>query len=250
MPLLEAVDIAKSFRGVDALDGVSIALEEGEAIGLVGPNGAGKSTLIDIVSGFTEPSRGEVRLRGEAITRDPPYRRVRRGLGRTFQIVEVFTGMTALESVMVAAHVLHRGRRGARSAATESLEFVGLGAERDRPVDELSLAQQRLLELARVLALRPSVMLLDEPMSGLTLNERRLATASVRDLHARGVGFVLVEHDMGVIGDLCDRVYVLDHGQLIATGTPDEIARDEAVIAAYLGVGTVPDEPVREVREP
>jgi branched-chain amino acid transport system ATP-binding protein len=235
MPVLETAAIDKRYAGVDALTDVSLGIDEGEALGLIGPNGAGKSTLIDILSGFADPTAGEVRLRGQEITARPAHLRVRDGLGRTFQIVQVFAGMTALESIMVAAYVRHKATRAARSAALDALRFVGLGDEHGLPVEQLSLAQQRLLELARVLTLEPSVVLLDEPMSGLTLEERRRAVDTVRDLGGQGVSVLIVEHDMAVIAELCDRVCVLDHGRVIATGTPEEVARDETVLTAYLG---------------
>lgn len=233
--LLEAQDVSKSYRGVHALQDVSLALDEGECLGLVGPNGAGKSTLLHVVSGFVPPTSGEVIFRGQRVTRRRPHVRVRLGMGRTFQIVEPIVGMTCLESVMVAGHVRHRTRRSATRAAAEVLDFVGLGREAGRPVELMSLAQQRLLEFARVLALEPAAMLLDEPMSGLTLSERGRVAETVRELHGRGVGIVLVEHDMPVIVDLCDRVVVLDQGRCIADGTPAEVGRMERVRTAYLG---------------
>ena len=233
--LLDATGISKNYRGVRALDEVDLALDEGECLGLVGPNGAGKSTLLHILSGFVSPSSGEVRFRGQRVTRSKPHVRVRLGMGRTFQIVEPIVGMTCVESVMVSGHVRHRRRRTAAKAATEVLEFVGLGEEIHTPVASMSLAQHRLLEFARVLALEPSAMLLDEPMSGLTLAERRRVAATVLELHGRGVGIVLVEHDMPVIVDLCDRVVVLDQGRRIADGTPAEVGRMEHVRTAYLG---------------
>lgn len=235
--LLEANNVSKSYGGVRALDDVSIALAKGECLGLVGPNGAGKSTLLHVLSGFTPATSGTVRFRGEDVSRKRPHARVRLGLGRTFQIVEPILGMTCLEAIMVASHSRHRSAKAASSAARECLDFVGLGDQAEAGVDSMSLAQQRLLELARVLALDPGALLLDEPMSGLTLAERHLVGNTVRELHAQGVGIVLVEHDMPIISDLCDRVVVLDQGRHLASGTPAEIARHPKVKAAYLGTG-------------
>jgi branched-chain amino acid transport system ATP-binding protein len=235
--LLEARDITKHYRGVRALDGVSIELAEGECLGLVGPNGAGKSTLLHVLSGFTPATSGTVHLRGEDVSRKKPYARVHLGLGRTFQIVEPIMGMTCLESIMVASHGRHRATKAAAAAARDCLAFVGLRDQSEASVVSMSLAQQRLLEFARVLALDPAAMLLDEPMSGLTLGERRRVAQTVRELHGRGVGIILVEHDMPIISDLCDRVVVLDQGRHLASGTPGEIARHEQVQAAYLGSG-------------
>jgi ABC-type branched-subunit amino acid transport system ATPase component len=235
--LLEARNISKHYRGVRALDDVSVQLAEGECLGLVGPNGAGKSTLLHVLSGFTPPTSGEVLLRGADVTGKKPYARVHLGLGRTFQIVEPIMGMTCLESIMVASHARHRASRTAAAAARDCLEFVGLDDQAYSRVEAMSLAQQRLLEFARVLALEPVAMLLDEPMSGLTLVERRRVAQTVRELHGRGVGIILVEHDMPMISDLCDRVVVLDQGRHLASGTPDEVARHEQVRAAYLGTG-------------
>ena len=233
--LLEAEGICKNYRGVHALEDVDFTLSEGECLGLVGPNGAGKSTLLHILSGFVPPSSGEVVFRGQRVTRHKPHVRVRLGMGRTFQVVEPIVGMTCLESVMVAGHVRHPRRAAATKAAAEVLEFVGLGPETHTPVESMSLAQHRLLEFARVLALEPAAMLLDEPMSGLTLAERRRVAETVRELRGRGVGVVLVEHDMPIIVDLCDRVVVLDQGRRIADGTLAEVGRMANVRTAYLG---------------
>jgi branched-chain amino acid transport system ATP-binding protein len=235
--LLEARNVTKHYQGVHALEDVSIQLTEGECLGLVGPNGAGKSTLLHVLSGFTPPTHGHVLLRGEDVTRKKPHSRVHLGLGRTFQIVEPIMGMTCLESVMVASHARQRTTRAAAKAAERCLSFVGLDDFSNAKVDSMSLARQRLLEFARVLALEPAAILLDEPMSGLTLVERRRVAESVKDLHDRGVGIILVEHDMPIIADLCDRVVVLDQGRHLASGTPDEVARHELVKEAYLGTG-------------
>ncbi|WP_340539084.1 ABC transporter ATP-binding protein [Nocardioides sp. GXZ039] len=240
--LLTAHEVSKHYRGVTALDTVSMELDDGECLGLVGPNGAGKSTLLHLLSGFVPPSAGTVHLLGEDVTTRSAAARVRRGLGRTFQIVEPIIGMTCLESVMVTSHVRHRRPSRAADAARRCLEFVGLEPMADDRVESLSLARQRLLEFARVLALEPRVMLLDEPMSGLTMSERRRVAETVRALHEDGTSVVLVEHDMPMIADLCTRVVVLDQGSVIASGSPAEIARDEGVRSAYLGssVGTDP----------
>ena len=249
--MLDVADVALSFRGVRALAGVSLALRDGEVLGIIGPNGSGKSTLFNVITGIYAPDAGTVRFRGHAITGLDPRAIVARGLARSYQNKRLFASLTVLENVLVPAlrrepgglfgdmlglPAAREGWRAGRRRALEYLDFVGLGQIADAPASSLAYGQQNRLELARALALEPALLLLDEPAAGLTEAERMEMRGLIERIHARGVTIALVEHDMRVVMGLCSRIVVLDHGEVIATGAPAEIARDKAVIAAYLGV--------------
>jgi branched-chain amino acid transport system ATP-binding protein len=248
--MLDVDAVQLSFRGVRALGGISLELREGEVLGIIGPNGSGKSTLFNVITGIYQPDAGAVRFRGASITGLDPRAVVKRGIARTYQNKRLFPSLTVLENVMVPA--LRResggllgdmlglpsardGWRAARAHATECLEFVGLGTMAEVGAGSLAYGQQNRLELARALALEPALLLLDEPAAGLTPDERMDMRSLIERIHARGVSVALVEHDMRVVMGLCSRIVVLDHGEVIAAGLPADIARDPAVIAAYLG---------------
>ena len=248
--MLDVDAVQLSFRGVRALGGISLELREGEVLGIIGPNGSGKSTLFNVITGIYQPDAGAVRFRGASITGLDPRAVVKRGIARTYQNKRLFPSLTVLENVMVPA--LRResggllgdmlglpsardGWRAARAHATECLEFVGLGTMAEVGAGSLAYGQQNRLELARALALEPALLLLDEPAAGLTPDERMDMRSLIARIHARGVSVALVEHDMRVVMGLCSRIVVLDHGEVIAAGLPADIARDPAVIAAYLG---------------
>lgn len=248
--MLDVDAVQLSFRGVRALGGISLELREGEVLGIIGPNGSGKSTLFNVITGIYQPDAGAVRFRGASITGLDPRAVVKRGIARTYQNKRLFPSLTVLENVMVPA--LRResggllgdmlglpsardGWRAARAHATECLEFVGLGTMAEVGAGSLAYGQQNRLELARALALEPALLLLDEPAAGLTPDERMDMRSLIERIHARGVSVALVEHDMRVVMGLCSRIVVLDHGDVIAAGAPADIARDPAVIAAYLG---------------
>jgi branched-chain amino acid transport system ATP-binding protein len=233
--LLELDRVGKRFGGLEANRDVSFAVAEGEVVGLIGPNGAGKTTLFNCVSGFFPPTGGRIRFAGRDITGWPPDRVCHAGLARTFQVVRTFPDMTVLDNVIVGAFARTNRTAAARAAATELLAFTGLAARASAPGGSLTIAEKKRLELTRALATRPRLLMLDEVMAGLNPSERAEAVALIRAIRARGVTILLVEHVMEVVMPISDRVVVLDSGAKIAEGPPAAIARDPAVIAAYLG---------------
>ncbi|ROO84899.1 amino acid/amide ABC transporter ATP-binding protein 1 (HAAT family) [Actinocorallia herbida] len=234
MASLEVSGVTVAFGGHRALDGVAMTAEEGHVTGLIGPNGAGKSTLFDVVSGLRRPSAGRVSLGGRDVTGLGPSRRARRGLARTFQRLELFGRLSVRDNLRVAAE-LGPERRKADAAVTGLIERLGLGAVADDHVDTLPTGLARLVEVGRALAVRPTLLLLDEPAAGQDADETERFAALLRSVASDGTAVVLVEHDMGLVMSVCDRVHVLDLGKIIAAGTPEEIRRDELVLAAYLG---------------
>jgi branched-chain amino acid transport system ATP-binding protein len=249
--VLEIEDVTLNFNGVRSLDGVSLAIREGETFGIIGPNGAGKSSLFNCVSGVYRPQQGSIRHRGREILGLRPDRINALGVARTFQNVESFPTMTVLDSVLLGCisrqrvGVLRgmlwygwaaREGRESRAKAEQVLEMFGLGVLRDTRVGELPGGTQRQVELCRALAAEPDLLLLDEPVAGMTHDEVESMVAAILDAHERlGLTVVLIEHNMGVVMDICDRVAVLDFGQLVAVDSPAEIGRNPDVIAAYLG---------------
>jgi len=233
--LLEVEGLSRSFGGVAANEDVSFSVPEGTILGLLGPNGAGKTTLFNCVTGFLKPHAGRVRFAGADVTGRSPNDLARRGLVRTFQIMRVFPTLTALENVQVGAMLRH-GRVGeARRRALGVLDELGLGARAHLPARDLTTAQRKRVEIARALATEPRAILLDEAMSGLNPKEVSDAVALVRRLRERGMTIVLVEHVLEVVMPLADAVVVLQQGRKIAEGPPSQVARDPAVVAAYLG---------------
>lgn len=234
MALLEVDNISKRFGGLLALNDVSFGVEKGEILGIIGPNGAGKTTLFGVVSGFIAPSSGDVRFDGQPITGISPDRLTRRGLVRSFQIVQTFADMTTLEVVTTAA-LTRRPLRQAIDYAAEVLTRVGLGAKLDETPATLSLQDKKLLEVAKCVATDPQCILLDEVMAGLTMAETEAPMAIIRELNRSGVTIVMVEHVMPVIMRMATRMVVINFGEKIAEGTPDEIIKDRKVIDAYFG---------------
>jgi branched-chain amino acid transport system ATP-binding protein len=239
--LLEVDAATVRFGGNVALDDVSLAAEPGVVTGLIGPNGAGKTTLFNVITGLLPPNRGRVRLDGRDVTRVSPTRRARRGLARTFQRLELFSLLSVRENIRVAADV-RKGWSHDKDDPAEVVEAiierVGLTRVADARVDSLPTGQCRLVELGRCLATKPKVLLLDEPASGQDETETIEFARLLRQLAADGVAVVLVEHDVALVMDVCTQVHVLDFGRIIASGTPNEIQTDEAVLAAYLGTSS------------
>ncbi len=242
--------LARAFGGVRAVDGASFSVADGEIHGLIGPNGAGKTTLLNLVSGLLAPSSGEIRLGDHRIDRLPPHRIAALGVSRTYQNIRLFPALTALENVIVGQHLVRPPRLAARllllrSAREEAqraseraralLERVGLADRASDTAGHLAYGEQRRVEIARALASDPQVLLLDEPTAGMTGGEISSVAAVVRDVARRGHSVLLVEHNVKLVMETCARVTVLDFGRVIADGTPAEVARDPAVIAAYLG---------------
>jgi branched-chain amino acid transport system ATP-binding protein len=233
--LLEARNVSKAFGDFRAVAGADLTVDEGEIVGLIGPNGAGKSTFFNCLAGETPLTTGRIVFDGVDLTRASPEAHARAGIGRTFQVPTTFDDMSVLANVMVGAFLRHPHRNDAREHARRIVELTGLRA--DQPARSLGTPGRKRLEIARVLASGPRLLLLDESLAGLTPSELHEAIALVRRIHQMGVTIVIVEHIMEVIMTLTRRVLVFNQGRVIASGTPEQVVRDEAVIEAYLGRG-------------
>ena len=248
--LLSACGLTKRFGGLVANNDVSLDVADGSLTAVIGPNGAGKTTLFNMLSGTLPPTEGQVRFAGQDITGLPPAAVARRGLVRTFQLVQLFRNMTVLENVQVGMHLVTRGTLGAallrprwaraqerrvEEEARGLLAFVGLARDADRPADRLSYGQQRLLEMARALAAKPRLLLLDEPAAGLDTSESAALADIIGQVNARGTTVLLIEHDMSLVMRVAGHVAVLDFGRKIAEGTPAQVQAHPDVLAAYLG---------------
>jgi branched-chain amino acid transport system ATP-binding protein len=235
--LLEVADLSKRFGGVQAVQGLSFAIAEGEILGIIGPNGAGKSTVFNLINGIFPPDRGRIVFRGTDITGEPSYRVARRGIARAHQIVQPLAGLTVLENCTVGACF---GRENlaltpARAVAREVTGEVGLADQVDVVAGQLTTASKKRLELARALSARPYLLLLDEVLAGLNPTETERMIEIVRAIRDRGVAILMIEHVMRAIMSLSDRIVVLSLGSKLAEGTPNEVANDPSVITAYLG---------------
>lgn len=237
--LLEVRHATRKFAGLVALKDVSFTLAPGEILGLIGPNGAGKTTLINLISGTLSPSAGEILFRNETINRLPAFRRARLGIGRTFQIMQPFPGLSVLDNVAVGAMFGRDGGHAklatAREYARDCLEFVGLDSVIDKRADELGGPGRKRLELAKALAMQPQVLLCDEVMAGLNHVEIDEVIYIIRRVRERGISILVIEHVIKAIKSLSDRLLVLHHGEMIAEGEPDAVLENPIVIEAYLG---------------
>ncbi len=249
--LLDIEGVSKQFGGVQAVADVSLCIEGGEIVSVIGPNGAGKTTVLNMISGFYHPDRGRIALEGVDITRLPPSQVAQRGVGRTFQNIALFKGMTVLDNLMLGRHV--RMKTGVlasfvywgiarkeevahRRRVEDIIDFLEIEDLRRQPTGSLAYGLQKRVELGRALALDPKVLLLDEPMGGMNQEEKEDMARFILDVSEEWrTTIILIEHDMGVVMDISDRIAVLDMGQKIAEGTPDEIRADPRVIKAYLG---------------
>ena len=252
MSLLDVEALSVTFGGLAAVDGVSFSVREGEILGLIGPNGAGKTTCFGLITGFVRPTEGHVRFRGERITGLAPYLIARRGLGRTFQKTSLFPRLSVRDNAMIGQQVgleprvwpalgrtpaQRRQMEAVRARAEEVLAFLGMSGLADAEARALSFGEQRHLAIAIALAGRPVLLMLDEPAAGLTPAESRRLTGLIARIRDDGVTVVLVEHDMRVVMEVCERIVVLDHGQKVAEGPPREIRHHPDVIRVYLGTG-------------
>ncbi|MER3536248.1 MAG: ABC transporter ATP-binding protein [Thermus sp.] len=251
MGQLEVHTLYLSFGGLTALAGVSLRVEKGELVSIIGPNGAGKTSLLNCISGFYHPERGRILFEGHDLTRASPHEVTRYGIARAFQNIELFSGLTVLENLMLARHThLRYGLLPAlffygkplreevenRRAVEAVIDFMELEPYRKALVANLPYGVRKRVEVARALALSPKLLLLDEPMAGMTLEEKEDMVRFILEMKAQGLTVVLIEHDLGVVMDISDRIYVLDFGQLIAEGPPEEVAKNPRVQEAYLGV--------------
>ncbi|NLB53516.1 MAG: ABC transporter ATP-binding protein [Syntrophomonadaceae bacterium] len=234
-PILEVKKVSKLFGGLPAVNNVSFDLAENEILGLIGPNGAGKTTLFNLISGYHEISKGDILYRGHKISGFLPEQVCSQGIVRTFQVVKPFGEMTVEENVMVGAFCRTADPNRARVKAQETINFVGLDKYAAMQARNLTIADRKRLEFARALATEPKILMLDEVMAGLRPNEVDDSLELIRKVRASGITIIIVEHIMRAIMTICERILVLDHGELIAEGTPQEVTSNKKVIEAYLG---------------
>lgn len=235
MSLFEISGLTKSFGGLEAVSNVDFEVGEGEILGMIGPNGAGKTTVFNLITGFLRPSSGSVRFKGQNLVGLRPHQICKKGITRTFQVVQPLEKLTVLQNVMVGAFSKLNSTAAARDEAAQCLEFVGLSQKRDLLAISLTIADRKALELARALATKPELLLLDEVVAGLNPTETDRVIGLIKELRDRHITLILVEHVMKAIMSLSDRIVVLSQGKKIAEGTPEQIAHNQEVVKAYLG---------------
>jgi len=250
MKMLESKGIHKDFGGVKALSDVHLSVTNNIIMGLIGPNGAGKTTFFNVISGILPVTSGDFYFKGKKLTGKKPFHITRSGIARTFQNIQLFTGMTVFENVVAGRHIrtnaglirgimggglVRREERENRETVEELLNFVHIESEKDLPAESLPYGKQRHVEIARALAVEPELLLLDEPSAGMNPKETEDLMELIRAIRERGITVLLIEHDMNLIMGICDKIAVLDYGKKISEGTPKEIRNDEKVIEAYLG---------------
>lgn len=234
---LQVEGLNRAFGALPVTRDVNLTLERGARHALIGPNGAGKTTLFALIAGFLKPSGGTIRYRGEDVTGEAPHRLARRGIARTFQIVQSFGGLTVRDNILVGAYLRHAARERALAVAEQIAGELGLGSTLDRPAATLTVGGRKRLELAKALATEPKLLLLDEVLAGLNPSEIRDMVPVIRALCLRGIAIVMIEHVMQAVMSLAEYVFVLAEGRIISEGTPVQVAADPAVIEAYLGHG-------------
>jgi branched-chain amino acid transport system ATP-binding protein len=248
--LLETSGLTKFFGGLAAVSGVDVQIEEGRIVGLIGPNGAGKTTLINLMSGFLRPTTGRIIFEGSDVTGKKPHVQARMGMGRTFQITPFFGDFTTFENIVASlylsadrslwgsivktAHYRER-EKGIIKQAEANLDLVGLRGVRDELAKNLPHGYQKVLDLATALSVKPKILLLDEPMGGMSQDEIQLALSAIRRVHEQGTSILLVEHNISIVMGLCERIVVMNYGRKIADGSPEEVRKNEEVIKAYFG---------------
>ena len=240
MPLLETIGVKVRFGGNIALDDVSISVEAGSVTGLIGPNGAGKTTLFNTITGLQALTSGQIIFNDKDVTKEPPHKRTRMGLARTFQRLELFTTLSVRDNVRVAGEIRNRwslrtSKMDVNAETDRIISLVGLSDVADREVGEIPTGKARVVELARALMIQPTLVLLDEPASGQTEEETGQFGQLLRDLAGEGLGICLVEHDMSLVMQVCETIHVLDFGRMIASGSAESVRNNPTVIDAYLG---------------
>ncbi len=233
--LLEVKGLTINFGGLIAVNNLDMEVNRGEAVGLIGPNGAGKTTAFNLISGVYSPTQGKVIFDGEDITGLPPHLACKKGIGRTFQVVKPFGNMSVLQNIMVGAFINTSNQKECRQIALEVAEMVGLASKKDALAKNLTLANRKRLEVAKALATKPKILLLDEVLAGLNPTEIDEAVVLIKKINERGISVLMIEHVLQATMAICSRIVVLDYGKKIAEGTPQEVTSNSEVIKAYLG---------------